>query len=1099
MKKLTRIIYHAIFWLWNLTFLTIVYLGILPFIGIYLFIAAGTGELPWDLLAALIGLIAVPTICTILGLWRFRQQSQQLIRLFYGVEAPLFLLCLIRLFLVRESTLASLQLFGTLALTAGAFELEMLCGYLGRNPSIAPHQRQLAAGAQLICHSLMLTIGLFAGGLLLFYAMPLAAWLPLQFFSFSWLEIFQSDHWRQVLTAELPFWSVVISLIASFFLVATAQTSSRRWFTLQAIGTLGVNLGMMALLRWAVAKIAQTSDNLYSWQPNVWMQWQGPLFWSFALSLLVSFGLTIATHVKPDWKALRTAAVVILTGWAVIVLVLQGVLGWSSMWGSTALLLSLLLFGFTSALFVAMPAVMATLYSRSWFRIGRAVSEQYGRRWALAGMVAPIAVWLAIFVALQQQPQVQALALLNAAPTSDRERQALLAQSETLRAGLVNAYLASYRYLSPAQEVNHIQTLYQGVFNLPEPVAQTIQQVYNGLMSPLLYQGDRTDSEQAAKLYAEFFDQPIQRAERDAIAQAVRSTWNREEAKAGLLNINQEKVWLQRQELNVQPQGDWAEVELHEVYENQTPNLQEVFYSFSLPESAVLTGLWLSDTDKTRRYTYVVSPRGAAQKVYTAQVRENIDPALLEQVGPRQYRLRAFPIPARTRAFEQLDRQQRGEAPANPAQFHLWMSYKVMQQPSGFALPQLTEKRNVFWTGRTQRTLNGKPLDGKLLDGKLLQTQDAWLPAVVTAAAIGAPVQSPTTHSVTLTSGERITAKPLSQILSQKQSSLPQNQRFAIVLDRSRSMSAHQQDLQAAIDWLNANGFADNQLANNDADLYLTGTGAAQPQRLDDLRQFQLKDLTFYGTIQPNQMLQQFAQLRQTTRYDAVILLTDAGSYELASDQKTVPSVAAPLWMVHFGGLPAAYEDAVLKAIQDSGGSAATTVPEVMQRLATQAKLEGAESGEVLSVVDGYAWIATKAPAPRAPDRESGFAAIAARQQAMALSRRFSRESDADKLAQLDAIHALAKSIGMVTPYSSMIVLVNDQQRQELKQAEAKSDRFDRTVETGEEQLTQPNNPMVSAVPEPSEWLLIGLGAIGLSLIALRQHRLARAGEEATL
>ena len=46
----------------------------------------------------------------------------------------------------------------------------------------------------------------------------------------------------------------------------------------------------------------------------------------------------------------------------------------------------------------------------------------------------------------------------------------------------------------------------------------------------------------------------------------------------------------------------------------------------------------MGDTsDRSKRYEFKVSPRGAAQKVYNSQVRRErpIDPALLEQVGPR--------------------------------------------------------------------------------------------------------------------------------------------------------------------------------------------------------------------------------------------------------------------------------------------------------------------------------------------------------------------------------------------------------------------------------------------------------------------------------
>ena len=87
-------------------------------------------------------------------------------------------------------------------------------------------------------------------------------------------------------------------------------------------------------------------------------------------------------------------------------------------------------------------------------------------------------------------------------------------------------------------------------------------------------------------------------------------------------------------------------------------------------------------------------------------------------------------------------------------------------------------------------------------------------------------------------------------------------------------------------------------------------------------------------------------------------------------------------------------------------------------------------------------------------------------------------------------MHSLAKTFKVVTPYSSMIVLVDEAQREQLKAAEAKSDRFERKVESGKENLTKPNNPFnVSGTPEPEEWLLLGVGAIGLLAVFLRQRR----------
>jgi putative PEP-CTERM system integral membrane protein len=99
---------------------------------------------------------------------------------------------------------------------------------------------------------------------------------------------------------------------------------------------------------------------------------------------------------------------------------------------------------------------------------------------------------------------------------------------------------------------------------------------------------------------------------------------------------------------------------------------------------------------------------------------------------------------------------------------------------------------------------------------------------------------------------------------------------------------------------------------------------------------------------------------------------------------------------------------------------------------------------------------------------------LAARQWTTHLSRYL----QPNEMKELDAIHAAAKRYGIVTPYSSMIVLVNDQQRQELEQAEQQSDRFNREVE--DKQLPQPSNNEISAVPEPAEWLLLIFAAVAL-------------------
>lgn len=678
--------------------------------------------------------------------------------------------------------------------------------------------------------------------------------------------------------------------------------------------------------------------------------------------------------------------------------------------------------------FCSMPWGMASTYYHAWRQSFTQLASRYGQSKAVALTVIVVVAWAGLFALVQPQPQIEAFKLLKTPPQTEKARQELLQKSNLIRDGLLTAYLASYRY--PRHNDETVYFMYRDLL-ASESGARSMQQMYNFLVSPFTYKGDDRDGEKAAGLYAQFFDTPIVRGERTAIEKALQSTFMRNEAKAGLLDINKQRVLLAQQQITVKPQGDWADIEIYEVYQNQTYNQEEILYYFSLPETAVITGVWLGETgDRSKSFPYTVSPRGAAQQVYNQEVARRVDPALLEQVGPRNYRLRAFPIP----------QKDRGE-------MHLWLTYKVLEQNGTWPLPQLQERRNIYWSSATKRMINGKNVGAK----------DQWLPDYLPATNV-----QQTVHQVTLPGGNLIQAKPFDS-----QYKLPQNGRFAIVLDGSYSMNAHRPDVVATFRWLQ-----EQILKQNTADLYLT-VAQGEPKRLDNLQSFNPNQAVFYGTLQHGQMLQQFQKLQGKTKYNAIILLTDAGSYELTEDSKAVLSMSAPVWMVHLGGFPAAYDDATLQALQDSGGGVSGDIKTAMQRIGTPPSL----GNSLVNLADGYAWFVSQTT--EAPQAVGGFTPIAARQ----LVTHLSRQMQPKDVKQLDAIHAVAKQNGIVTPYSSMIVLVNDRQREDLKRAEQKSDRFNREIE--DQQLPKPSSvgAPVSAVPEPAEWLLMLVGAIALGLV----------------
>lgn len=699
---------------------------------------------------------------------------------------------------------------------------------------------------------------------------------------------------------------------------------------------------------------------------------------------------------------------------------------------------------YSATLFVALPIAVVGLYCRSWRRVHNAFAGRFGRLPAWSISTATVAVSIALFAYCNRQPQRDAFALLAQPPVTDTARNSLLQQSQTIRAGLVNAYLAPYRYVSAVGENTHIIELYQRTLSVSDETARALQGFHNSLARPLLYDGARMNADQgrAEQLYEQFFDQPIQKAEQAAILHAIDATYDRDEAEAGLLNRGRRRVWVEQQETVVREMDDWAEVEIHEVYENRTLEQQEVFYYFTLPSTAVVTGLWLGEnSDRGQRHAFVVAPRGAAQEVYRNEVRRRLDPSLLEQVGPRQYRLRAFPIPPRPDNLRPAPR------------VHLWFTFKVLVQGGHWPLPALVERRNVYWDDDTARSLNGQPAP---------RCGDRWM-----CPSVAAPDHiAPLAHQSIVAEGWAVRATPHLA----KDQPLPSGNVIAVVLDRSASMARHAEAVESTFAWLQHDVAVANRL-----DVYLTAAATrGEPAAVQDVASVDARQAVYFGGQKTADLLRQFDELRNGRRYDAILVLTDDGGFDLAAERETSLRLDTPLWMVHLGGtLPAGYDDAVLDAIEKRGGGIATNAQDALQALARR-------GDATQHIADGYHWSVEPATLP--VESADGFAQLAARQLIGART----RSIDGNDPVLLDELQAVAARNAIVSPYSSMIVLVNAAQREALDAAQRRADRFERETETGKEVLSRPFNPFAigsataHATPEPHEWLLLGAATVML-------------------
>jgi putative PEP-CTERM system integral membrane protein len=698
--------------------------------------------------------------------------------------------------------------------------------------------------------------------------------------------------------------------------------------------------------------------------------------------------------------------------------------------GFWALLFSIF-FLYTATVIVFSPIAMSMLYIKAFIKNNKSHLPS-GKLIVLATVIFNLGLLFALNI---EQPQISTFSDLEKDFNLEENRTYFHTHANEIKEGLVNAYLNKYRYISAENKNTHVYEMYHSALNCSKEFANEVQELNNVILAPFLYQGNSNkDRIKAKDLYAKYFDGSIQKNEKTEVIKAISSTWDSDGIEAGLLNINQTKVHIDKQEIIINESGDIAEIEIYEVYSNQTFERQEIFYYFSLPENAVITGLWLSDQENNpKKYAFQISPRGAAQQVYKNEVKRRVDPSLLEKIGPNQYRLRAFPILPKSHASYKSGNQiEPGE------QFHLWLRYKTMITKKGnWPLPKLLERRNVYWSNNTSLIIND-----------ICQTKDDnWLPKFIPATN-NISIKE---HAVQLNDSlfVKITPKAAhdnSQHLS--------NKHIAVLIDGSYSMSHLTESILESLNSINPALNAEYFIVNNQIN------SISKPNLVKALTSN--KNL-FFATNDFLKMLHVFNQ-DTVSQYDAILFITDQGNYENESDKTLSISLKSPLLIHHLSGKkPPIYQDALLETLQNSGGTVIDDLSRLSLFFDPQMNANNTLTYNSDLLVEKADSIGNK--------NELAYIEIAAQAYINSIL-----VTDSNRLKQLDAIHAIAKNNNIVTTYSSMIVLVNERQKEALKKAEEAKDRFDREIESGEEEVSQPSNPLsVSGTPEPHEWILIGI------------------------
>lgn len=690
----------------------------------------------------------------------------------------------------------------------------------------------------------------------------------------------------------------------------------------------------------------------------------------------------------------------------------------------------------------------------------------------------------------------------NATTFEERQQigQQLLHHDKEIRNNLVNSYLTQYRYLSD-NKMNILQTGYKNELGANKTTAQFIQRTFNTIALPFIYRGAfEEDSKKAAENYKEIFDNSIQKGELNAITNTLKATNTQDPLQAGMLDLNKKSVKVVHKVITVTPYNDGllAKVTIEEEYENTTDQPQEVYYEFSLHDDAVITELTLgpdlqfganavdkpqsTPTQQTKKNyssieqpalprkenTAVVAPKGAAKNTYEQQIFARQDPALIEQAGPRQYKLRVFPIPVKPQIQDEMTRTDNPEFVSEKNQ-KLRYSYVTFINPQGIPLPIIQEQRNIANNLTPHYLFNGNQAQTTANKQYLLPATHPCITTQITTPADdgGEIIFIPHASNAKLTN-----IYSCQNHFSQATTTM-QGNHIALLLDSSYSTQKKDWNI-----YLKKNFPMDALVKNNSVDLFFFNDKVSKKMVLTANT---LKQQVHALSIGKKNRLGAIAKLSNT--YDAIFMVTDSNAVDAPSEKKSI-ATTAPIYIIQPENHIPIYNDALTTAILQSGGKVVATGFEAIQNFELQ-KMQTPNT--ILDINDYGTWIwqpkRTITPTNNTPDP---FHQLAQKKRILSLIRKNRYATSED----LDRLNSLSQTAFIVTPYSSMIVLVTNEQKAQLSAALKENNRYQVAFDIGEEQLANPSGRgilEVSAVPEPHEWLLIIVGSLLLCYLYRRK------------
>jgi hypothetical protein len=653
-----------------------------------------------------------------------------------------------------------------------------------------------------------------------------------------------------------------------------------------------------------------------------------------------------------------------------------------------------------------LPLVLAYLSAKRFQKAFAQATQSWGELKTTRIALFCLGTWLIIFVGTAYNPVssrfLNQLADYQKAVTfQDKQALAtdLVVNKADIQKDLETVYDNQYRYFLN-EDSTGLSSLYQNYLFLPDSAANTLQQTFLVLAYPLVYHSAQP-WDQAQQAFVDLFGHGIWQSD---IARYQPSP-----------NV---KLSYEHVEAITADHGLLATITIEHTYKNTVWNEQEVISEFVLPPQSVVTGLKLGPN---LEFPGQIAPRGAAQDTYQQQLQQRRDPALLETIGPNTYRLRVYPIPA----------QNSGQVQK------VAFTYTTLLTPEGYPLPRYIRHHNL------QVSSSKKDV---YLDGTYLTPKPDFIPADPTlVASLCQGLLDPLTIDLGVT---RATLEPNLRNHGGCQSSADFANKVALVID----VSAQGNTIEQLKNLLQA-----KDLEPNEVPVYRFNTLLSEPQSFKD---FKLANAVPFG----RRDLKAIAPLLVNSEYDRLVLVL--GDNLSPDEWKSLgSSVKVPLDIVLTQGGVGMSVELQTTLLQSNSRLFTDASKALSYALTVPAASVDLSPGPSFNV----AWETVLSPSVPTSVYEQYLAIKPAVTPAGQLAQSLWLQStlatnpnlSTNQLAVISAIHRVAQNSSLVTPYSSLIALVNQQQQDLLDQLSQGPDRFD-DVTLRE---AQPAPPIQNAMP----------------------------------